>query len=304
MMASVTATCGCCGTQITDTDRIDVRLRVPDAALALPEESRQEVNAGLLRVAGAGSFVRCLLPVRLTGDLELVLGTWLRISDTDLKRLKAVWDEPEYADVVLHGTLANAIKPWADELLDAPATAVVRDVDQIPYVDDRTNPLGRQVWDRDEVLSCFPHALPVNVHTEITEEWSIERTAGLDWSLAERTTRFAGPDRAVFLDVYNDRAGRSPEEFLQVFTENAPDTPPTQSLTEHQDDALRHASWRTATVDGRTQHELYGQVVRAGSLLSILCLHDNIDDHAWALHVLRSATYHAPSSPSEGISRA
>ena len=36
------------------------------------------------------------------------------IRDDDLKRTAAVWDEPEYANVVLHRTLANAIEPWAD----------------------------------------------------------------------------------------------------------------------------------------------------------------------------------------------
>src|SRR5260370_753148 len=103
-------TCSCCGTVLPDTDRFDARFGLPDVALTAPETARHQVNAGLLRVQGQGCFARCLLPVRLSGGLELMLGTWMQISDADLERARALWDEPAYADLVLTGTLANAIK--------------------------------------------------------------------------------------------------------------------------------------------------------------------------------------------------
>ncbi|RJL35567.1 DUF2199 domain-containing protein [Bailinhaonella thermotolerans] len=132
MTFDTAVTCACCGRPLYDTDRIDMRFGLPDIALDLPESAREKVNGGLLRVRGHGCFARCLLPVRLSGGLELVLGTWMEIGEEDLEHARAVWDDDAaYGELVLTGTLANAVKPWG-EARGARLTAVVRDPEEIP----------------------------------------------------------------------------------------------------------------------------------------------------------------------------
>jgi hypothetical protein len=72
----ISAVCECCGTALTETDRIDFGLRLPGAVLDRPESDLTRLRKGLLRVADAGCFLRCLLPVRPTGGVELCLGVW------------------------------------------------------------------------------------------------------------------------------------------------------------------------------------------------------------------------------------
>ena len=289
------AQCGCCGTALNDPQRMDIRLGLPDFAFDLPESAREEVNAGLLRVEGGRCFVRCLLPVALTGGTELVFGTWMEISPVDLERTAAIWDDPSYADLVLQGTFANGIKPWGDGLLGAPVTAVVRNVSEIPYIESSEDDLLRRVlgvtWDRDVVLSCFSHPMPVNVRTKITDHWSLERTAGLAARVVDRASQFTGSDRAVFVDVLADNLYRPPAEFLHALLEGAPDVPVEQTMVVPTEDDITHAFWLRGEVDGRVQHDFYAHVVRQGTALSIGCFYDEAQDHAWAMHVLRSVRY-------------
>ncbi|MFJ4985348.1 DUF2199 domain-containing protein [Streptomyces sp. NPDC088732] len=294
MIGNPTPVCSCCGTPVPDEERIDVRFGLPDAALDVPEDARHEVGvAALLRVDGAGSFIRCLLPVRLTGGTELVLGTWMRISDDDLDHAHRIWDDPAYRGLTLRGAMANAIMPWGAGLLDAPATLVVRDPDEIPYVDGSDDELLRSVltttWDRDDVLSRFTHPLPVPVRTPLDEHWSVERSRGFTARVVDGTHRFLTPGRTVHCDVFTDRIRRGPEEFLTALLNGAPTVPPERQITEDTGNGIRHAFWTVATPNGRTQHELYGFTVdRDGNAAGVVCMWDKPDDLAWALHVWRS----------------
>jgi hypothetical protein len=281
---------------VNDAQRCDVRALLPDAALDVPETGRHKVNGGLLYVDDQGAFTRCLLPVALTGDFELVLGTWMKISHADMKHAEAVWDDAAmYAGLVLHGTLANSIKPWGEDMLGAAVTAVVRNTDEIPYVDASDNQVIRavlrDVWDRDQVLRCFGHPLPVDVRTPLTDEWSIERTAGLAARVVDGTSQFAGPGRTVYVDLLTDWENRPPEVLLESLLEGAPEVPLQQTFTTRAGDLLRHAFWLTAAHE--QQHEFYAYVVRPGSALAIGCFYDDPADHAWAMHVLQSAAYQA-----------
>ncbi|MGI5292745.1 DUF2199 domain-containing protein [Nonomuraea polychroma] len=284
--------CGCCGTPLPDTDQLDVRFGLPDVAFTAPETTRHQVNAGLLRVEGHGCFARCLLPVQLSGELKLILGTWMRISEADLERARVLWDEPGYSNLTLTGTLANAIKPWGEDLLNADLTAVVRDPDQIPYVatthDDLLSRVLHTVWDRDQVLRCFGHPLPVRVQTPLDERWSIERTAGMAARVVDGTSQFVGPGRTVYADLFTTARPRTPTEWLASLTEGAPSAEEAHQITEEYAGGLRRAFWRAATVDGRKQHELYGFVIRDDQALAIACMYDDPDDLAWAQHVWRS----------------
>ncbi|MEV6108973.1 DUF2199 domain-containing protein [Streptomyces sp. NPDC051940] len=297
MDAIPTPVCSCCGTSLPDADRIDVRFLLPDAVLEAPEEAREKVNGWLLRVAGAGAFARCLLPVRLSGGTELVIGTWLRVDEDDLRRAAEVHESPEYADLVLRGTLANAIRPWGDGLLSAGVTARVRDTEEIPYAETSDDALAGRIlgetWDRDEVLRAFGHPLPVAVRARLDENWSIERSAGLAGRVENSTHQFGAQDRAVYVDVFTDHDRRPAEEFLEVFVAQSPPVPEDQRLTERAEDGtLRHAFWHEGPDDaGRIRQNFYGFVVRPGSALVMGCFFDEAELLPWARHVWRSAAY-------------
>ncbi|MER5204893.1 DUF2199 domain-containing protein [Streptomyces sp. NPDC002825] len=90
-MSASPASCSCCGEPLVDERRIDVRFGLPDVAFELPEEARRSPGpSALLALDGAGFFVRCLLPVRLTGDTELVLGAWMEVDEETFRHAAAV----------------------------------------------------------------------------------------------------------------------------------------------------------------------------------------------------------------------
>ncbi len=145
---------------LTDPDRYDVRYRLPDPVLQVPEAERGERTWGggpVTMVRDVGAFVRCLLPVRLTGGATVVYGTWLSVRPDDLKRAYEIWDTPGYAGLRLTGVLANAIDPWGTDLYQGFVTCEVRDPDELPYVTASAHPTLTRIleteWDRDEVLS-------------------------------------------------------------------------------------------------------------------------------------------------------
>jgi hypothetical protein len=74
--------------------------------------------------------VRALLPVTLTGGHRITFGVWLAVDPSDLPSIFAVWWEPGYHDLRLHGRLANRLPVW--DLLAAPVDTVVRDPDETP----------------------------------------------------------------------------------------------------------------------------------------------------------------------------
>ncbi|WP_182909569.1 DUF2199 domain-containing protein [Microbispora sp. H13382] len=295
MTTGAPTTCSCCGENITETDQIDVRFTLPDAALTVPETARHWANGELLRVEDDEWFARCLLPVRLSGELLLVLGTWIRISGADFARARTLWDEPEYAGLVLTGTLANGIGPWGEDLLGAPVTAVVRDVDEIPSVDSSDDELLSHVlhtvWNRDHVLRCFEHPLPVPVQTALDERWSIERTAGLAARVVEGVWQFAGPGRTAHAKISIHAEDGTPAELLATLTHGAPHVDAGHQVTEEHAGGLRHAFWLTSSEEGGTRHELYGYVIQDGQALRLACLYEEPGDLRWAQHVWRSVRY-------------
>ncbi len=254
---------------MTGPTSIDLRFALPDVAHVVPY---QELPDGRLHVTGEGTFAPCLLPLHLSGGLRLVLGTWLRGADS---------------------TLANDVPPFG--LLGAEVTVSLREPEELPWVDGSPDPQVTEIltaqWDRDEVLGLFDQALPVAVRTRLSDEWLLERSPGLAARVVDGTMQFAGPGRTVYADQLVDELVRAPEEFLGDLIADAPEVPPEQISTHTEGDEVRHAYWLTTAVDGQEQHELYGFVVRPGAALAVSCFHDDPADHAWALHVLRSATY-------------
>jgi hypothetical protein len=109
----------------------------------------------MMMVPTVGTFVRSLLPVRLTGGYTVTFGVWIGVHPDDLQRAFASWWEPEYVNLRLDGRLANALPGWG--LLAAQVDAAVLNADQTPYVVNSSDPdLARVLadeWPHDEVLA-------------------------------------------------------------------------------------------------------------------------------------------------------
>jgi hypothetical protein len=146
-------------------------MKLPDPVLAVPPEemaSRSWGSDPLLQVQGVGAFVRVLLPIRLTGGYSLTVGTWLAIDPANLRPVWEGWDTDAYASLVLEGFLANAIPPWGDAVLSAPATAAVRDPKLNPYIASSQHPVLGEVlateWPHEEVLAPYDGLLDHAAH--------------------------------------------------------------------------------------------------------------------------------------------
>ncbi|WP_155859323.1 DUF2199 domain-containing protein [Cellulomonas sp. KRMCY2] len=138
--------CPCCGAALHVADRHE-RFTLPDPALEPgPWHDAEDwwMNDGdartsvFMQVPGLGSFVRALLPVQLGRSHKLTFGVWIGVTPDDLKRASEVWWEPEYAELVIDGRLANALPP--DIEVGAPVRLVVRDPEHTPYCDSSTDP--------------------------------------------------------------------------------------------------------------------------------------------------------------------
>lgn len=161
-----TQRCPTCGPPLDEHDR-HVRFRLPDPVLAvvgwegLPDTWLSDPDPGkavMMHVPDLGGFVRCLLPVQLTGGYEVTFGLWLAVHPADLRRAFDAWWAPQYDELVLDGYLANALPSWG--LLGAPASAEVRDVEATPYIVGSVEPqLARvltEAWPHDDVLAALP----------------------------------------------------------------------------------------------------------------------------------------------------
>jgi hypothetical protein len=163
------ATCAMCGRPVSEHNR-HVRFSLPDPALALAEReatpgtwmshatARESV---MMQIPNVGTFVRALLPVRLSGGDSVTFGVWLAIDPRHdaLRKLATVWwNDDEYRDLKIEGWLANAIAPWG--MFAAPVTATVREVQQTPYCTESSNETLKHViadeWDHDLVLAAIP----------------------------------------------------------------------------------------------------------------------------------------------------
>ncbi|WP_285548696.1 DUF2199 domain-containing protein [Actinoplanes regularis] len=288
--------CSCCGTPL-DGVEFDIRSELPDALLTLSPEQRESVwgNKDFQRLEGVGGFLRCLMPVHLTGGASVTYSVWLKLDDDQLRHALNVWTEPGYVDLNLRGEVANAVKPWAG-LLGEVARAEVRDAKSLPYlVAEEGSLLARvltEVWDRDDVLSRIWHPLPVPVRQQITPTWSIERTAGLRPRETSNAVRFIGPGRTVHVETFTVPADRSPDVAITNMSEGLPERCAGED-SEHDGELVRRAFWLTATVDGKPQHELYGYAAIPGGLLGVTCMYDDSADLAWAQNVWRSVRHEA-----------
>lgn len=156
--------CPTCGRPIDAHDR-HVRFELPDVLVKPPREWRSRIGGteSLIEVRDVAGFVRVLLPVSLSEDAHLTIGTWLRVQPIVLREIRRVFQTEEYRDLAFDGALANGIYPWGPELLGAVAHATVENKNEIPYVTASNDPLLRRVlaekWPHDEVFEAFGSAL-------------------------------------------------------------------------------------------------------------------------------------------------
>lgn len=158
-------TCELCGRSLDQHDR-DLRFRLPEPVLLLPAKEEMEGTwlsepdpnrAVMMQVPNLGAFVRCLLPVRLSGGHHIRFGIWLGVHPDDLKRAFGQWWEPTYTSLELQGRIANRLPVW--DLIGAPAQAKVIDPDATPFIVSSDDPTLAQVlnseWPHEDVLSAI-----------------------------------------------------------------------------------------------------------------------------------------------------
>jgi hypothetical protein len=160
--------CQRCG-RVQDELDLNFRFRLPDPILDLTEERRERVEgddpeSDSVTAAGVGTFLRVLLPVRLTGGGRITFATWLCVDhEEDYHRARRLWHSPDYPSLRLEGILSNAIQPWGEPLYGR-ATVAVRESDALPYVaeihDGRMAEVITAEWPRAWVLARMPEKGP------------------------------------------------------------------------------------------------------------------------------------------------
>jgi hypothetical protein len=158
--------CATCGRPV-DAHNRHVRFQLPDPVLDVPDRERTEgtwlshgdANTSvMMMVPTVGTFVRAVLPIRLTEGYTVTFGVWIGVHPDELQRAFAVWWEPEYIDLRLIGLLANALPGW--DLLAAEVDTAVLDIEHTPYVVRSSDPALADVltreWPHDEVLARLP----------------------------------------------------------------------------------------------------------------------------------------------------
>ncbi len=112
----------------------------------------------MMAVEGAGSFVRVLVPVHLTGGYSVTFGVWLAVPESEMHRAFAIWFTPEYEELTMNGHLANELPPWS--VLHAPVAVEVRNSEHTPYAassdDASLSGVLTDEWDHELVLSGLP----------------------------------------------------------------------------------------------------------------------------------------------------
>jgi hypothetical protein len=264
--------------------------------MEIPQEQRADRTWGgdyLLQVQGVGAFVRCLLRVELNHESSVTFGTWLSVHPDDLRRAHQLWDDERYAGLVLDGYLANAIEPWGQEIYRAPARAAVRKIAHVPYLVNSVHPvlakvLG-QAWDRNEVLRDMAQPLPVTIRRQLTDHWSIDRSAGLAVAIVDGAMEFRGPGRQALAEAWATTRGTSSEDSLASMLHNAPAQPVGHICEPVDTGGMRGAYWLPAA-DGVGQ-TLHGFVAHQADVLRVTCRYDDPGDLAWAMSVWRSVRY-------------
>ena len=112
----------------------------------------------MLQVPNVGPFVRCILPVSLTGGYTVTFGVWILVHPDEFQRAFRLWWGPDYAQLALDGWLANHLPTW--DCFTAPVHATVLESEHAPYItssdDGALAGVLHQEWTHDAVLASLP----------------------------------------------------------------------------------------------------------------------------------------------------
>jgi hypothetical protein len=156
--------CSCCGIAPDPRGRpFSITFDVPDVYLEIhPELLATWGDDPFLAIKDTGFYLRVLLPVKLNDGFAVDFGTWLKVDPEVFRQAWRTWNFPEYKDLTFDGLLANRIEPWKPTLRTR-VTARVRDVDQVPYIVESTDLLGKRIvadiWPHAEVLAPYKDLL-------------------------------------------------------------------------------------------------------------------------------------------------
>ena len=156
------ATCPSCGRPLDEHDR-HIRFKLPEPVLAIPEEEREPRTWGndvLMQVRELGSFVRILVPVKLSGGYTVTYGAWLAVEPSDLRHAWEVWtNDDAYPQLRLTGFLANMLPGWEDDTYTKPVETAVLNPEHTPYAIDSPDDFMHRVlhdeWPHEVVLAAI-----------------------------------------------------------------------------------------------------------------------------------------------------
>lgn len=152
--------CPSCGRELDEHNR-HIRFKLPEPVLEIPEEERAGVTWGndvIMQVKDLGSFIRILIPVKLSGGYTVTFSAWLSVESGALRRAWEIWNDPEYQQLQLRGFLANMLPGWESETYIKPLEAAVLNVEHTPYAVDSPDDFMRRIlqdeWPHEEVLTA------------------------------------------------------------------------------------------------------------------------------------------------------
>lgn len=156
--------CSCCGIAPDPRGRpFSITFSLPDVYYDIhPELLETWGDDPFLAIKDVGFYLRVVLPVKLTDGFAVNFGTWAKVDPEIFRDAWQAWNAPEYKDLAFDFRLGNKIEPWLPPLRTH-MKAVVKDVDQVPFVVESPSELGNriltEVWPHAEVLAPYADIL-------------------------------------------------------------------------------------------------------------------------------------------------
>jgi hypothetical protein len=108
-----TLRCSVCG-EYHLASETELFFRRPDAIISLTEDERTtrcKESDDLCVIKWERYFVRGVIPIKVEGrEVNYCIGAWVEVSETDFKRIVALWQDPnQEMEPPFNGKLANSI---------------------------------------------------------------------------------------------------------------------------------------------------------------------------------------------------
>jgi hypothetical protein len=128
-------TCTCCG---KPTNGLSARMGYPDTLVDYFRQHGDKLDPysadTMPSLTPGRAYIRALLHIPLIGKHpEMLYCVWVEAAEKAVRHAMDVWDDREYADLSMHGYLANAIPGYG--CLGAQVHIGVRDISQLPHIE-------------------------------------------------------------------------------------------------------------------------------------------------------------------------